>query len=447
MVDELRDAGTSGDPPHGSQSAGTAPDAVEMPRATVAPFVLAFGMVLLAAGIILGPGFLIVGAVLFVAGLGTWITQLLPGHGHFHEEFVAEDQRAHREVGAAGSVERLREGLPGYRLRLPQDVHPISAGIKGGIVGGIVMLVPALLWGVLSGNGFWYPVNLLAGMVLPGVGNMDSAELGQFHLSLVVAAVVIHIVLSVVIGLIYGVLLPTLPSVPRPISWGAVLMPVLWTAANYVAMRIANPALPGEINWPWFIVSQFVFGITMSAVVLGAKRLPAVVAGILGGLIGGAAMAIPAVIWGAASSRGFWYPVNVLAEIVLRVPAPVDAAQLGQFHAEWFVAALAVHAVFSIAFGVLFALLAKRLPPMPETIPWGGVILPMVWTALSYGLMGVLNPTLEDGVSWPWFIVSQFVFGVAAALVVLRSETVHVPPAGPGPERAVRPARSQRVEP
>ena len=29
--------------------------------------------------------------------------------------------------------------MPGYRLRLPEKVHPISAGIKGGLVGGLVM--------------------------------------------------------------------------------------------------------------------------------------------------------------------------------------------------------------------------------------------------------------------------------------------------------------------
>ncbi len=92
-------------------------------------------------------------------------------------------------------------------------------------------------------------------------------------------------------------------------------------------------------------------------------------------------------------------------------------------------------------------MLAKRLPPIPETIPWGGVILPIVWTALSYGLMGVVNRTLEDKVSWPWFIASQFVFGVVAALVVLRSETIHVPPAGPGPDRTVGPLAHEGIQP
>ena len=108
-------------------------------------------------------------------------------------------------TGAPGGVEHLRPGMPGYRLRLPQDVHPISAGLKGGIVGGVVMPVPALLWGLFSGHGLWYPVNLLAGMVLPGVGKMTVPELEQFRAvsrSLLLVALVIHVVMSVVIGLI-----------------------------------------------------------------------------------------------------------------------------------------------------------------------------------------------------------------------------------------------------
>jgi hypothetical protein len=291
-----------------------------------------------------------------------------------------------------------------------------------------------LLWGIFSHHGFWYPVNLLAGMVLPSVGE-DPSELGRFRFSWLLAAIVIHVVLSVIIGLIYGVLLPTLPTVPRPIAWGGLLMPILWTGVSYVAMQVVNPALTEKVSWPWFIVSQFVFGITMPAVVLGAKRLHPIVGGVVGGLVGGAVMAVPALLWAAASGHGFWYPVNLLAGMVQPGPGAADVAQLGSFHAEWFVVASVMHAVLSIAFGVLFALVSPRLPSIPAPMAWGGLILPIVWTGISYGLMGVVNKVLQDNVSWPWFIVSQFVFGLAASLVVLRSQMVHIPPAGRGPDR------------
>jgi hypothetical protein len=349
-------------------------------------------------------------------------------------EAVAEPAGRERRVQVAETVEQLRPGLPGYRLRLPTEVHPISAGLRGGIVGGAVMPLPAIIWSLASGNGLWYPINLLAGMVLPGVGKMTVPELQQFHVTLVLVAIVIHVVMSIVIGLIYGVLLPTLPRIPQPIIWGGLLMPIVWTAVSYLAMHSANPALPGLVSWPWFVVSQFVFGITMPAVVVGAKSLPRALAGVLGGLVGGLAMAIPAVLWSSATGHGFWYPVNLISGIMSPAVGNMDVAELGTFHSRFFLVATTVHAVLCVTFGVLFALLSTRLPPIPSPVAWGGLVLPLLWTGVTYGLMGVVNPVLQDRVDWPWFIVSQFVFGVAAALVVLRSEKIPIPPAGRGSE-------------
>src|SRR5262249_34656001 len=116
-------------------------------------------------------------------------------------------------------------------------------------------------------------------------------------------------------------------------------------------------------------------------------------------------------------------------------PGNVEWAELGSFHADWFLTASAVHAVLSIGFGILFAVVAPRLPPMPAPIAWGGLVLPLLWTGTTYGLMGVVNPVLQEGVDWAWFIASQFVFGVATSVVVLRSEMIRIPPAGLGPDQ------------
>jgi len=69
-----------------------------------------------------GPAFLIVGATVLAAGLGIWITQLLPGRGHFHEAFVEPALRPRPVTGVAGTVDRLETGMPGYRVRLPEKV-------------------------------------------------------------------------------------------------------------------------------------------------------------------------------------------------------------------------------------------------------------------------------------------------------------------------------------
>jgi hypothetical protein len=407
---------------------------VEMPRPSAWPMVMALGLALAAAGVVTGPAFLLVGGVVLVAGLAGWVAQLLPGEGHIHEPLVEPALRPRPVTVAPETVERLRAGVPGYRLRLPEQVHPISAGLKGGIVGGLVMPVPAILWGVLSGHGVWYPINLLAGMVLPAVGAMSDAELARFQPALFLVAAVIHAAISVVFGLLNGVLLPTLPDLPKPFAWGGLLMPLLWTAASVGLMTTVNPLLDASVSWPWFIASQFVFGIVAAAVVARTGQRSPVVAGLLGGLAGGLVMPIPAVLWGLLNGHGAWYPVNLLAGMALPGLGDRTADELHRFHSDWFFAAAAIHVVLCAVIGIVYGLLLPRLRPIPGPMAWGGLLMPLLWTGVSYGLMGVVNPVLQQRVDWPWFIASQFVFGVTAAVVVVRSEMVHVPPAGRGPD-------------
>lgn len=256
------------------------PAEVQMPRPTAAPMIVALGLVMLAAGIGLSIAMSYVGAAMLVVGLGAWIGNLLPGRGHFHERLAGPDQQPQPIVAAPGAVARLESGMPGYRMRLPLKVHPISAGIKGGILGGFLMPIPALTWGAFSGHGIWFPVNLLAGMVMPKVEEMPTPELEQFQLTLLLVAMVIHAVMSLVLGLIYGVLLPTLPAIRGgQVAWGGVLMPLLWTGFSYGLMGVVNPRLQESVDWLWFGVSQFVFGVAAAMVVIYTEKIPVPPAG------------------------------------------------------------------------------------------------------------------------------------------------------------------------
>jgi hypothetical protein len=415
-------------PPHERES-------VEMPTPTIAPLVLSLAIALVAVGVATSMAFVVVGAVLFIVGLTMWAGQLLPGSGHAHEPLVAAELRPKAVAARLGKVERLRPGMAGYRLRLPEKVHPISAGVKGGIVGGLAMVIPAMLYGLFSGHGIWLPVNLLCGMVLPGIGRQTLEQLGTFQPTHLVIGTAIHATVSLITGLMYGVLMPTLPRIHRPLAWGALLMPLLWTAASFVILGYANPAVRELIEWPWFVVSQFIFGVVAAIVFMTLRNHGPISAGLLGGIAGGLLMPIPAVLWGILSKHTAWFPINLLAAMVVRYSHQVSVHELEQFHRDWFISAAVAHVGLSLLFGLAFGFVLPHLPKIPAAFAWGGMLLPLFWTSMSYALMGIVNPVLQQRVDWPWFIASQFVFGIVAATVVTRSQEVHIPPAGQGPDR------------
>jgi hypothetical protein len=401
---------------------------VELPRSTVAPLVVMLGISLIAAGTMLGLSMIIVGAILFVVALVMWIADLFPGRGH--SPIPVAEAPVPTIHAVSGSVERMAGSPPGTRAQLPAVVHPTSAGVRGGLVGALVMPIPAVIYSLSTGHGLWYPANLLVGIALPGIEKLGVSELEKFNIGYLIAAVVIHLAMSLVIGLAYGVLLPTLPRIPKELAWGALLMPVLWTGASFVAITVVDPSLARRLDWLSFILAQFVYGVFAAVIVRRLARLRPVVAGVLGGVVGGIMMAIIAAAWGAATGHGVWYPVNLLVALARPDVAELPNSELMTFHESWLIVAAAMHAALSITFAVLLALTAPRLPEISRPIAWGALLMPVLWTAYSYGLMDVVNPVLAAQVDWPWFVASQFVFGVAASIVVARSEKVPLRPVG-----------------
>lgn len=247
---------------------------VEMPRPTSWPIVVALAITMIALGAATDIAFAIVGGSLLVISVIGWIVQLLPGRGHEHEPLATAGQRAPEIRPRPGSVEQIRPGVVGYRLQFPEKVHPVSAGIKGGIVGGLLMPIPALAWGLWSGHGIWFPINLLAGMVVPGMGDLTVSQLEAFHPWALLFGIAIHVVMSLGIGLVYGVLLPTLPPVPGgPLLFGGIMLPCLWTGASYGLMGAINPVLNEYVAWRWFVASQLVYGIAASIVIMRSEKI------------------------------------------------------------------------------------------------------------------------------------------------------------------------------
>ena len=101
--------------------------------------------------------------------------------------------------------------------------------------------------------------------------HFSTTSLSTFHLSSFSLAVVIHLLTSLLVGLLYGAMLPMFPR--RPILLGGVIAPILWTGVLHSILGLINPLLDARIDWPWFIASQFAFGIVAGLVVMRQERV------------------------------------------------------------------------------------------------------------------------------------------------------------------------------
>lgn len=247
-----------------------------MPRPTAWPMVLALGVTLISAGLVTNLVMSLLGCVFFVLGLWNWIGQLGTSAGHIAEPLAPLDQRPRPIVAMPGQVEEMKEGMPGSRLHLPEHIHPYSAGIRGGIAGGIAMTIPAFYYGFHSGHGPWYVVNLLACIALPNMETDTVAKLETFNAMALVLGLFIHGATSIMLGLIYGALLPMLPGGRfGAILWGGIVAPLLWTGFIHGWMGVLNPILQKHVNWPSFIAAQFVYGLVVGFVVITSKKVKA----------------------------------------------------------------------------------------------------------------------------------------------------------------------------
>jgi hypothetical protein len=246
-----------------------APGGIEVPAHTAWPFVLAFGSILVFAGLVTSASVSILGAVLSLAGCVGWFRQVLP---HEHEEVVAVVPEDTRITTERRIVERLPVPTHPVRAWLPVQTYPISAGVKGGLAGAIAMAVLACAYGVIKAGSIWYPINLLAAAVYAQSLTHGRAQLYSFHADYFAIALVLHALVSALVGLLYGAMLPMFAR--RPIVLGGLIAPVLWSGLIYTILDLVDPLLASHIDWPWFIASQVAFGIVAGLVVVRESPMP-----------------------------------------------------------------------------------------------------------------------------------------------------------------------------
>ena len=142
--------------------------------------------------------------------------------------------------------------------------------------------------------------------------------------------------------------------------------------------------------------------------------------GIIGGIAGGTAMLLVAIIGALIMHGSPWYPFNIMSATIM--PSITQEA-LSTFNLTSVIVALGIHATLSVCIGLVYGVVLPLLPKHPILL--GALIIPFIWSFLLYTLMSTLNPVLDASVNWWWFIFAQIVFGFVAGFVVSKSERIN----------------------
>ncbi len=248
-------------------SSETQTSTIHLPAPTAWPFLLALGVTLVFASLVTNLAIGALGLLLSIVSAIGWFRDVLPHEAHedieVEEEFVSlftfSEKVARIEVDET------------HRAQLPLQTFSLGSAIKGGIAGGIAMVIPAEIYGIIRYHSLWYVVNLLGGA---GVGtwvNPSIEEMRHFRLGAFITANIIQGAVTLLVGLLYGAMLPMWPK--RPILLGGIVAPVIWTGLLYGTLGIVNPFLAQRIDWWSFAASQVIFGLVAGYTVVKLGHL------------------------------------------------------------------------------------------------------------------------------------------------------------------------------
>ena len=247
-------------------------EGVELPIPTPWPIITALGVTLLLAGLVLTLVISLAGILIGLIGAVGWFLDVFPAPKHALVPLVEADRRPAPVKISPRRISHLHYGRQSHRVRIPMEVHRNSAGVIGGIAGGIAMAVMAMLYGLVAQHSIWYPINLMAASGVPRLAEASLATLRQFDAQGLIVAILAHSAFSILVGLLYTVLLPMLPA---RFEWlfGGILTPLMWTAVLYPAFQLINPALAARVDWPWFVLCQISFGLVGGYVVFKSQKV------------------------------------------------------------------------------------------------------------------------------------------------------------------------------
>ncbi|MFN8596184.1 MAG: hypothetical protein U0559_08375 [Anaerolineae bacterium] len=145
-------------------------------------------------------------------------------------------------------------------------------------------------------------------------------------------------------------------------------------------------------------------------------------AGVIGGAVGGVAMAAVAMVYGAVWRGSPWLPINVVAATLLRDLQTASPTELAQFNANALMIGGVMHVILSIGLGALFALLLPTMPGSP--IGWALTVGPLLWVIATVITLPLVNPLGANVIDWPSFIAAHMAYGLVMGLYVAHTPKV-----------------------
>ena len=250
----------------------SAKEGVELPTPTTWPMMCAFGITLMAAGLVTSLLVTLIGFVIGLIAAVGWFRSVFPIPKHTLYPLSEADRRPAPVKVSQRRIGHLRYGESSHRVRIPVEVHRYSSGIFGGLAGGAAMAALAMLYGHVVQHSIWYPINLLAAAGVPALANASLETLREFNAAGLTVAILSHLTFSILVGLLYTVLLPMLPA---RFEWlfGGIMTPLIWSALLYPIFDLINPALAARVDWGWFVLCQVAFGLVGGFVVFKSQKV------------------------------------------------------------------------------------------------------------------------------------------------------------------------------
>ncbi|WP_419993523.1 hypothetical protein [Streptomyces boninensis] len=163
----------------------------------------------------------------------------------------------------------------------------------------------------------------------------------------------------------------------------------------------------------------------------------AIRSGVIGGILGGLAMAAWAMVLLGLTGSGWLTPLNLIAHTWWR-DAPLD----GAVSLPAILIGLVTHVLVAMFFGILIATLAFRFTRARSLVIAAGTLMASgIWIVMQFGIWHAIDPVAAAGFT-PWIMATaHLLFGMMAAFgagIVVRDEearaAVHpaAPPLQPG---------------